>query len=157
MTASAGWPDDALKTGAQYDLANGFYSGLGLDFYDLHAYSDTGTFPGADALCSRAAADGVPVYLGEFGQQTHRLDDQLQYDATSSFLRNAKALCFKGAFAWRFDAAERWWSFVAVTSRISLVPSLASQPACFATNASGAASKSRRSLPSGFLASPGYM
>lgn len=112
VTASAGWPDDFLKTGAQYDVASGFYSGLGLDFYDVHVYADSGSFTGATALCSRAAADGVPVYLGEFGQSTHTVDDTLQYKATASFLNNAKALCFKGAFAWRWDAAENWWAYV---------------------------------------------
>jgi hypothetical protein len=112
VTASAGWPDDFLKTGAQYDIANGFYSGLGLDFYDLHVYSDSGTFPGATAMCSRAAADGVPVYLGEFGQKSHSVDDTLQYKATASFLNGAMGLCFRGAFAWRYDAAEAWWAYV---------------------------------------------
>jgi hypothetical protein len=112
VTSSAGWPDDAARTGAQYDIANGFYSGLGLDFYDLHAYSDSGTFTGATAMCSRAATDGVPVYLGEFGQSTRSTDDTLQYNATASFLNNAKALCFKGALAWRFDAAESFWNYV---------------------------------------------
>ncbi len=112
LTASAGWPDDFFKTGAQYDIANGFYSGLGLDFYDLHAYADSGAFTGATALCARAAADGVPVYLGEFGQSTHSVDDTLQYKATASFLNNARALCFKGAFAWRYDPAESWWSYL---------------------------------------------
>lgn len=112
VTASAGWPDDVFKTGAQYDIGNGFYSGLGLDFYDVHVYSDSGSFTGATAMCSRAATDGVPVYLGEFGQKTHSVDDKLQYDSTASFLNNAKALCIKGAFAWRFDPAESWWNFV---------------------------------------------
>ncbi len=112
VSASAGWPDDVFKNGAQYDIANGLYSGLGLDFYDLHVYSDDGAFPGATAMCSRAAADGVPVYLGEFGQKTHADDDTLQYDVTAKFLNNAKALCFKGALAWRFDPAESWWRYV---------------------------------------------
>lgn len=112
VTASAGWPDDLFKTGAQYDIANGFYSGLGLDFYDLHAYSDSGTYPGATAMCQRAAQDGVPVYLGEFGQKTESMDDDLQYNATAAFLNNSLTLCLSGAFAWRYDAAEKWWAFV---------------------------------------------
>ena len=112
VTASAGWPDDVFKSGAQWDIGNGFYSGLGLDFYDLHAYYDDGAFPGATNLCNRAALDGVPVYLGEFGQKTHSNDDTLQYNVTAKFLNNAKGLCFKGAFAWRFDPAEAWWNYV---------------------------------------------
>jgi len=43
-------------------------------------------------MCSRAATDGVPVYLGEFGQSTHSVDDTIQYDATASFLNNARAV-----------------------------------------------------------------
>lgn len=112
VTASAGWPDDFFKTGAQYDIANGFYSGLGLDFYDLHVFADSGTFTGATAVCNRAAVDGVTVYLGEFGQGSNAVDDTVQYSATASFLNNAKALCFKGAFAWRYDAAELKWAYV---------------------------------------------
>lgn len=106
VTASAGWPSDILQQGAQYDVSRGFLSGLGLDFYDVHAYEDSGAFPGATAMCARAASDGVPVYLGEFGQRSTALDDAKQLSATSAFLNNAKSLCFAGAFAWRWDAAE---------------------------------------------------
>lgn len=112
VTSSAGWPDDIFQSGAQYDIAKGFYSGLGLDFYDVHAYSDSGTYPGATAMCQRAAMDGVPVYLGEFGQKSESMDDTLQYNATASFLNNSLTLCLSGAFAWRYDAAEKWWAFV---------------------------------------------
>jgi len=106
VTTTVGWG------GAQYDVANGYLSGLGLDFYDFHIYSDSGTYGGATAVCNRAAADGVPVYLGEFGQASHMIDDTLQYNATASFLNTAKSLCFKGALAWRYDTAENWWSYV---------------------------------------------
>jgi len=106
VTSSAGWPSDLIQQGAQWDIGKGFYSGIGLDFYDLHAYYDSGTFPGATALCNRAAADGVPVYLGEFGQSSDKTDDTIQYNATGYFLNNTKALCFKGAFAWRYDPQE---------------------------------------------------
>jgi hypothetical protein len=106
VTSTAGWG------GAQYDVSGGLFSGLGLDFYDLHVYSDDGVFPGATALCQRAAQDGVPVYLGEFGQSSKNVDDTLQFNATASFLNNAKGLCFKGAFGWRYDAAEGYLAFV---------------------------------------------
>jgi hypothetical protein len=112
VTSSAGWPSDILQTGAQYDIANGLYSGIGLDFYDLHAYYDSGTYTGATNMCNRALLDGVPVYLGEFGQKSHTVDDTLQYNATAAFLNNSIGLCFKGAFAWRFDPAESWWSYL---------------------------------------------
>jgi hypothetical protein len=112
VTSSAGWPSDILMKGAQYDIANGLYSGLGLDFYDLHAYDDSGSYSGATAMCNRAASDGVPIYLGEFGQSTQQTDDTIQYDATASFLNNSRALCFKGAFAWRFDPQESYLAYV---------------------------------------------
>jgi hypothetical protein len=96
---------------AQYDLASGFLSGLGLDFYDVHLYSDNGTFGGATALCDRATLDGVPLYLGEFGQKTQVWNDTLHYAAAANFLNGAKAGCFKGALAWRFDAAEATWAY----------------------------------------------
>jgi hypothetical protein len=96
---------------AQYDLAGGFLSGLGLDFYDVHLYSDNGTFGGMTALCDRAALDGVPLYLGEFGQKTQAWNDTLHYAAAANFLNGAKTGCFKGALAWRFDAAEETWAY----------------------------------------------
>ena len=112
VTATAGWPSDILQTGAQYDIANGLYTGLGLDFYDLHAYYDSGSYTGATAMCNRALLDGVPIYLGEFGQKTHSEDDTLQYNATAAFLNNSIGLCFKGAFAWRYDPAEAWLHYM---------------------------------------------
>ncbi len=111
VTSSAGWPSDILQKGAQYDIASGLYSGLGLDFYDLHAYDDSGSYPGATAMCSRIAADGVPLYLGEFGQSSKQTDDTIQYDATGYFLNNSLARCFKGAFGWRYDPAEGYLAY----------------------------------------------
>lgn len=112
VTSSAGWPSDILQTGAQYDIANGLYTGLGLDFYDVHAYDDSGTYSGATAMCDRAAADGVPIYLGEFGQSTQETDDTIQYDATASFLNNSMSLCLEGAFGWRYDPQEGYLAYV---------------------------------------------
>ena len=112
VTSTAGWPSDVLMQGAQYDIANGLYSGLGLDFYDVHAYDDSGMYSGATAMCNRASTDGVPLYLGEFGQSSTQTNDTTQYNATASFLNNSRGLCFKGAFAWRFDPAEGYLSYV---------------------------------------------
>jgi hypothetical protein len=106
VTTTVGWG------GVQYDLIAGFLSGLGLDFYDLHVYADSGSYPGATDLCARAASDGVPIYLGEFGQKTQQMDDNMQLSATSTFLSTAKSMCFKGALAWRYDSAENWWSYI---------------------------------------------
>jgi hypothetical protein len=93
-------------------LSLGLFSGLGFGFYDLHVYSDTGDFMGVAAVCQRAAFDKVPIVLGEFGQKSHVTDDRLQYKVTSRFLELAQSSCFSGALAWRFDAAEKWLSYV---------------------------------------------
>lgn len=106
VTSTAGWDVGAL------DISTGFFSGLGLDFYDLHVYDDAGAIAGAAQVCQRAQQDGVPVILGEFGQKTHVTDDALQTSTTQAFLQNAKASCFKGALAWRYDAQEAYWNFV---------------------------------------------
>lgn len=107
VTSTAGWST------SQWDIASGLFSGLGLDFYDLHVYSDSGSYDGATAVCDRAAADGVPVVLGEFGQSSEeRIDDTLQYDVTGAFLYTARSLCFTAALAWRYDFGPSCWDFV---------------------------------------------
>lgn len=105
VTSSAGWG------WAAFDITNGLFSGLGLDFYDLHVYDDNGNIPSLNSLCSKAASDGVPIILGEFGQSTHSENDQLQQVSTQAFLNNAKNSCFSGALAWRFDSQEAYWSY----------------------------------------------
>lgn len=110
VTATAGFGNPAP------DISGGFFSGIGLDFYDLHEYSDSGQYSGATALCNRVQQDGVFVILGEFGQSTKAIDDNIQQSSTSGFLSNAKGLCFKGALAWRYDysalASSNWFNFV---------------------------------------------
>lgn len=105
ITSSAGWGWAAA------DIARGLFSGLGLDFYDLHVYDDNGNIMLASNVCSVAKKDGVPIILGEFGQATKNDDDNLQKTSTEKFLKNAKDSCFSGALAWRFDAAEETWRF----------------------------------------------
>ncbi len=105
VTSSAGWDEGPL------DVASGFFSGLGLDFYDVHLYADDGDVPGAAAICARASTDGVDVIVGEFGQKNRIVDDALQTSATESLLTNAKKHCFRAALAWRWDATEQWWNF----------------------------------------------
>jgi hypothetical protein len=106
VTSTAGWGT------ASTDIASGFFSGLGLDFYDLHVYSDDGSVFIGSQVCAQVQADGVPILLGEFGQQTQVNDDALQSNATNAFLSYATSSCYDGALAWRFDPAEQWWDFV---------------------------------------------
>jgi len=68
---------------------------------------------GATAVCDRAAADGVPVILGEFGQHSDAvIDDTLQSNVTATFLSTARSLCFAAAIAWRYDYGPSCWDFV---------------------------------------------
>lgn len=105
LTASAGWD------GAATEIARGAFSGLGLDFFELHAYADDGRIDDLEALCARAKAEHMPVLLGELGQKTRSDDDALQAAATGALLRTARGSCFMGALAWRFDAAEPHFRF----------------------------------------------
>lgn len=97
VTASAGWHT------AVDDLVARRFSGLGLDFYDLHLYNDTGEIPRAASLRYLSIATRRPIVLGEFGQRKEARDDALQTRITGAFLRNARAWGFKGALAWRLD------------------------------------------------------
>lgn len=110
VTATAGYGNPAN------DISLGAFSGLGLDFYDIHEYSDSGTYSGATAACDRAQQDGVFIILGEYGQSTQAIDDTIQYNSTAVFLSNSKSLCFKAAIAWRYDysalATSNWFNFV---------------------------------------------
>jgi len=97
VTASAGWAT------ASENLTKGRYSGLGLDFYDIHVYDDQGRIPDAFGLRMLSWRTATPILLGEFGQKSERRDDALQRRATKAFLDNAKAQNFLGALGWRLD------------------------------------------------------
>ncbi len=105
VTSSAGW-----SWGAK-DVKNGLFSGLGLDFLDIHVYDNNGSIPFLYEICERARREGLPVILGEFGQGSKHYDDDLQKSSTEKFLRNAKNSCLEGALAWRFDAQESYFAF----------------------------------------------
>ena len=96
-TASAGWES------AVPDLLAGRFSGLGLDFYDLHLYNDDGTIPQAFELRLLGWRTATPFVLGEFGQKSQRLDDALQRKVTAGFLAAARAQGFLAALGWRLD------------------------------------------------------
>ena len=70
VTASAGW-DNAVQ-----EVTMGLFSGLNLNFYDVHNYSDSGLDNSSNqitALCSKALSDNRLIVLGEFGQVTQLL------------------------------------------------------------------------------------
>ncbi len=116
-------PSVPLTTSAGASLANleialGFFSGLGLNYYDFHWYSDSGAYPLQTAMCLRARLDNVKIILGEFGQKSAVANDNLQRQATANFLRGAKRSCFSAALAWKFEDVTQTYSYV----RLPLTP-----------------------------------
>jgi hypothetical protein len=103
VTASAGWSYSALE------ITLGLFTGLGLDFYDLHVYSDSGKYSGETALCNKVWADGVPIILGEYGQKSQTYSDYIQYTATANFLYDARTHCFSAALAWKYEDPIQTW------------------------------------------------
>ncbi len=106
VTSSAGFGFALLE------IAFGLYSGVGLDFYDLHVYADWGLYLGVTWLCNKVSADGVPVILGEYGQNSRAVDDILQYWTTAIFLYGAKTQCFSAALAWKYETSDAWWTYL---------------------------------------------
>jgi len=106
VTSSAGWGS------AVQEITLGLFSGLNLDFYDLHVYSDFGKYPGQPALCNKVSADNVPIILGEYGQKSHTYSDSIQSTATAGFINGAKTHCFSAALAWKYETSETWWEYL---------------------------------------------
>jgi len=88
---------------AAWDLLRGRFDGLGLDFYDVHVYEDAGRIPWGRLLAWHARRRGLPIVVGEFGQQDAADDPALQARVTRSLLRRARQLGFSAAFAWRLE------------------------------------------------------
>jgi hypothetical protein len=111
VTSTAGWGY------AVQEVTFGLFSGLGLNFYDVHVYSDSGQYSGQTALCSKTKSDNLPIVLGEFGQKSTTLSDAIQNTATTYFLYGAKLSCFSSALAWKYEATSQpWFSYLYITS-----------------------------------------
>lgn len=76
------------------------FKGTGVDFYDIHIYSDNG----AEIPAASAFNLDKPVYLGEFGELTGE-GDQHQNDVIYNFFVAAKAGGWAGAFYWNLGFA----------------------------------------------------
>ncbi|KAJ7717179.1 glycoside hydrolase superfamily [Mycena olivaceomarginata] len=81
-------------------VSNRDYIGTGVDFYDIHIYSDNG----AEIPAASAFNLDKPVYLGEFGENTGE-GDQHQNDVIYNFFVAAKAGGWAGAFYWNLGFA----------------------------------------------------
>ena len=99
VTSTAGWGN------AVQEVTLGLFSGLKLNFYDVHVYSDSGSYSGQTALCNKAKSDNLPIILGEFGQNSSTVSDSTQNIATYNFLTKAKGSCFSSALAWKYEGA----------------------------------------------------
>jgi len=97
VTASSG------HHSAAWDLLCGRFDGVGLDFYDVHAYSDTGKIRYGRFLARHARRRGLPIVLGEFGQKSKSRDPALQAQVVRKALANARRLGFAAALAWRLE------------------------------------------------------
>lgn len=72
-----------------------------VDFYDVHMYDDSGTMTRGDTFARHVATCGRPVYVGEFGQGSEAIDDEVQRRAARNFLHNAHAAGVAAALGWR--------------------------------------------------------
>jgi hypothetical protein len=93
ITCSSGWHGYA-------NLQKGYFSGLGLDFYDCHVYDDGGFVPDASAL-----GLDKPVILGEHGQTTGRTSNSIQNNSCAGFLQSTSAGGWAGHAIWHYDHA----------------------------------------------------
>jgi len=128
VTSAAGWGY------AVPEITFGLFSGLGLNFYDLHVYADWGQYSGETALCNKVSADRVPIILGEYGQKSQTFDDNLQYWTTynfingaKNFINGAKGYCFWAALAWEYEASgaqsQPWFTYLVLPQYCSKYPS----------------------------------
>jgi hypothetical protein len=85
------------------DLLDGRLDGLGLDFFDVHVYTNDPQIPRGQELAAHARRNGIPIVVGEFGQRTRDVDDALQVRVTQAILSSACRYGFAGAFAWRLE------------------------------------------------------
>jgi hypothetical protein len=83
------------------EVAAGHFSNLGLNFYDVHIYSDSGMNWVPSRFCSQI---NLPIVLGEYGQKSSTVNDNLQNTVTTNFLKGAKSSCFSAALAWKYEA-----------------------------------------------------
>jgi hypothetical protein len=91
VSCGSGWHD-------WNNVAAGRFDQLGLDFYDIHVYSDNGHIPPVSTLKVHK-----PVIIGEYGQATKHVDYDLQAKVAQRFLRNALDGGYAGTLIWRYN------------------------------------------------------
>jgi len=117
---------------AVQEVTFGFFRGINLNFYDIHVYTDTGTYSGQTYLCSQVASDKLPIILGEFGQHSSSISDSIQNTGAANFLMGASSSCFSGALAWKYEgtSGEPWYSYLYVNLPVPSTGGTLSAPPC---------------------------
>jgi hypothetical protein len=105
VTASYGWGSWSR------DLLAGRLDDLGLDFIDIHPYTDDPWIPDGDAVAAHAAALGLPLVMGEFGQKKSSADPALQARVVRGMLADANRLGLYAALAWRLEDESSTYTF----------------------------------------------
>ena len=95
-------PNLLVSAGSGYhgleNVTAGFYSGLGLDFYDAHIYDDNGNFPSFNSL-----GLDLPCLIGEYGQASGSWNDELQRSVTQNLINNSFNNDFAGELIWQYN------------------------------------------------------
>jgi hypothetical protein len=133
VTGQAPWVPVTSTAGLGYavqEVTLGLFSGLGLNFYDVHIYSDSGQYSGQTALCSKTKSDKLQIVLGEYGQKSTTVSDTIQNTATTNFLNGAKNSCFSSALAWKYEALG---TSAPALSYLSITNGALSTPPCTST------------------------
>ena len=68
-----------------------------VDFFDFHRYEDDGNLPAYQEL-----GLSKPCIIGECGQKSHGIDNNLQKNVVKAFLDNSKSLGYSGCMVWRY-------------------------------------------------------
>lgn len=125
VTVSSGWGNSTQ------DILAGRFDGLGFDFLDVHIYSDATTIKNGAKLAAHARSKGLPIVLGEFGQEKKTIDPQLQARITRGILEDGKRLGFAAVFAWRLvdeqehDKRLSYWDGETPRPAVAVVKELA--------------------------------
>lgn len=90
----------------------GRFSGLGLDFYDIHIYNNTGNLPDLDSLNVDR-----PVLIGECGQShSSGWNDTIQDNVIKNIIQNAHNYDYAGVLPIHYEyppgRADNIWSFL---------------------------------------------